>query len=76
MNVDVERIGKTTLKAAGILCVGTGIVAASAVAASCAAVGSVAGGFAVAKDLFKDTFVKRKYANPRIEKEENVNQDI
>ncbi len=38
MEVDVRRIGKTTLKVAGIACVATGLVVASAVIASSAAV--------------------------------------
>lgn len=58
MEVDVRRIGKTTLKVAGAACVVTGLVVATAVIASGAAVGSVAEGFTMGKKAIADLFKK------------------
>ena len=49
MKVDMKEIGTTALKVTGAACAVTGIVAAGAVIACGAAVGSMAEGFAMAR---------------------------
>lgn len=49
MKVDMKEIGTTALKVTGVACATTGIVAAGAVIACGAAVGSMAEGFAMAR---------------------------
>lgn len=63
MENDTKKIGKTTLKVAGAACVATGLVAAGAVIASAAAVGSIAEGFVMAKKAVKDIFEKTEDAD-------------
>ena len=58
MEINVGKIAKTSLKVAGAACAAVGVVAASAIVASGAAVGSVAEGFIQAKKAVTDILGK------------------
>lgn len=64
MEINVGKIAKTSLKVAGAACAAVGVVAASAIVASGAAVGSVAEGFVQAKKAANDILKKDENYTP------------
>lgn len=74
MKATMKEIGATALKVTGVACVTTGIVAAGAVLACGAAVGSLAEGFVIAKKAAEDIW-KRGKTQAEDEEESTVEEE-